>query len=331
MLFLPVLTTSSLVSLPDVDTENPFVIEVYNKWIQSLVSVFGVDGLRIDTVKHVRKSFWPGFRSAAGVFSLGEVLDGDTTYTCAYQQQLDGLLNYPLYYLMIQAFQNSDGNMSLLASTIPTTQKSCRDATLLGTFSENHDNPRFLSHTNDMHLNMNVIVFTILAGGIPIIYQGQEQGFSGGNDPSNREALWTSGFSTKGALYTLIASVNQIRNHEVFSSPAYLTSSTSVIYMDKHEIAIRKGNILGIFSNTGINGAHRNVNLDRHGFAANRVLVEILSCKNTTVDASGHLRVSVQQGMPQVSDSVPCSEICAKNLKIFYPSSGLKSSGICFL
>jgi glycosidase len=54
-----------------------------------------VDGLRIDTVKHVQQSFWPGYNFAAGVYCVGEVFDGDPTYTCPYQNYLDGLLNYP--------------------------------------------------------------------------------------------------------------------------------------------------------------------------------------------------------------------------------------------
>ena len=296
----PMLTLCSVVSLADVDTESSFVIKTYNDWIESLVSTFGVDGLRIDTVKHVRKPFWSGFKSAAGVFSMGEVFDGDASYTCAYQERLDGLLNYPLYYPMIRAFQNSRGSMSSLSSAISTVQKSCRDPTLLGTFSENHDNARFLSMTNDLHLNMNVIAFTILAGGIPIIYQGQEQGFSGGNDPSNREALWTSAFSTKSALYTLIASLNQIRNHEVFSNPSCLTSRTSVIYTDDHNIALRKGQIVSLFSNKGFNATNYNLTLTDHRFAVNQGVVEILSCKKSTVSKKGHLRVVVQQGRPQV-------------------------------
>lgn len=296
----PILTLRSIVSLPDVDTENPSVIKTYNDWIESLVSTFGVDGLRIDTVKHVQKSFWSGFKSAAGVFSIGEVFDGDASYTCAYQEQLDGLLNYPLYYPMIRAFQNSRGSMSSLSTAISTVQKSCRDPTLLGTFSENHDNARFLSLTNDLHLNMNVIAFTILAGGIPIIYQGQEQGFAGGNDPSNREALWTSAFSTKSALYTLIASLNQIRNHEVFSNPTYLTSPTSVMYTDDHNIALRKGQIVSLFSNMGANATNYTLTLTDQGFTANQGVVEIVSCKNLTVSKTGNLRVIVQQGMPQV-------------------------------
>lgn len=55
-----------------------------------------VDGLRIDTVKHVNKDFFPAFNEAAGVYCIGEVLDGGPQYTCDYQNVLDGLLNYPM-------------------------------------------------------------------------------------------------------------------------------------------------------------------------------------------------------------------------------------------
>jgi alpha-amylase len=55
-----------------------------------------VDGLRVDTVKHVQKSFWPSFNKAAGVYSVGEIFDGNPAYTCDYQKYMDGVLNYPM-------------------------------------------------------------------------------------------------------------------------------------------------------------------------------------------------------------------------------------------
>ncbi|KAI4238033.1 MAG: hypothetical protein LQ349_001415, partial [Xanthoria aureola] len=288
-----------IVSLPDIDTTAASVRQTYDQWIRSLVSVFGVDGLRIDTVRHVEKSFWSDFNAAAGVYTLGEVFDGDITYTCPYQEQLHGLLNYPLYYSLTKTFEDASSKTTLLAAAITTIQASCRDPTLLATFSENHDNPRFLSQRNDLNAQMNVIVFTILAGGIPIIYQGQEQGFSGGNDPANREALWDSGYSTKTPLYMLIASVNQIRNHEVFASPEYLTDSTSVIYTDDHHIALQKGNIVSLYSNEGSNGTSSNITLENTRFQGNQPIVEILTCRNSTTDSNGNLRVTVQEGLPQ--------------------------------
>lgn len=55
-----------------------------------------VDGIRVDTVRHVQKDFWPGFNKAAGVYCVGEVFDGDAGFTCPYQEVMDGVLNYPV-------------------------------------------------------------------------------------------------------------------------------------------------------------------------------------------------------------------------------------------
>ena len=36
------------VPLPDLDTQNPTVIQRYGEWIQNLVKEYNIDGLRID-------------------------------------------------------------------------------------------------------------------------------------------------------------------------------------------------------------------------------------------------------------------------------------------
>jgi len=62
--------------MPDLNTESPRVVEILHDWIEDLVRTYSIDALRIDTVKHVRKDFWPGFINAAGVVAMGEVLHG---------------------------------------------------------------------------------------------------------------------------------------------------------------------------------------------------------------------------------------------------------------
>jgi alpha-amylase len=64
----------NVLPLPDLNTEDPMVVETLNTWVKWLVDEFNVDGLRIDTVKHIRKDFWPGFVQTSGVFTLGEVM-----------------------------------------------------------------------------------------------------------------------------------------------------------------------------------------------------------------------------------------------------------------
>lgn len=61
------------VPLPDLDTEDNDIVQMLNTWVANLTKTYSVDGLRIDTVKHIRKDFWPDFAKSAGVFTLGEV------------------------------------------------------------------------------------------------------------------------------------------------------------------------------------------------------------------------------------------------------------------
>ena len=62
--------------MPDLDTESPYVVRTLHAWIHDLVKKYNVDALRIDTVKHIRKDFWPDFVRSAGVAAMGEVLHG---------------------------------------------------------------------------------------------------------------------------------------------------------------------------------------------------------------------------------------------------------------
>lgn len=101
---------------------------------------------------------------------------------------------------------------------INTVVSQCRDSTVLGSFSENHDQPRFASKTQDYTLAKNIVAFTILADGIPIIYQGQEQHYSavgGSNAPYNREAIWLSKYDTEATLYQFIKTLNNIRTYAI--------------------------------------------------------------------------------------------------------------------
>ena len=186
------------ITMPDIKTDNPQVASQMNSWIKSLVSTYSVDGLRIDSVKNVNKDFFPPWCKSAGVFCMGEVSEGLANYTYPYQQYMDSILDYPLYYAINRVFQKQTNMSDLVVNLAACTENAkdgCKDATLLGTFFENHDNPRFPSFTNDMSLVKNALAFSIMSDGIPVVYQGQEQHFAGGDDPGCREALWLSGYA----------------------------------------------------------------------------------------------------------------------------------------
>ena len=75
------------VPLADVNTEDDGVVNTLNSWVRNLVETYAIDGLRIDTVMHVRKDFWPAFAQAAGVFTLGEVEHQNTSYVAEYTRE----------------------------------------------------------------------------------------------------------------------------------------------------------------------------------------------------------------------------------------------------
>ncbi|KAK3397706.1 alpha-amylase A precursor [Sordaria brevicollis] len=246
---------SNVVSLPDLKTEK--------------------DGLRIDSVKHVEKSFWPGFESAAGVYAMGEVFQGDPVYLAPYQSYISGLLDYASYYWTVNAFQSTSGSISALANGINTLKAAAIDLSLYGSFLENHDQARFAHKTSDM-----AIAFTMLKDGIPIIYQGQEQHYAGSDTPYNREALWLSGYSTNSELYTWIKRLNQLRTHAISKDDSYLSYRAWPIYSDSHTIAMRKGStgkqVVGVFTNVGASSSTTvTLSSSASGFSANQQITDV--------------------------------------------------------
>ncbi|KAI9035000.1 alpha-amylase [Aspergillus affinis] len=306
------------VSLPDLDTTKSEVQDIWYDWVGGLVSNYSIDGLRIDTVKHVQKDFWPGYNDAAGVYCIGEILDGDASYTCPYQEVIDGVLNYPIYYPLLNAFKSTSGSISDLYNMINTVKSDCPDSTLMGTFIENHDNPRFASYTDDIALAKNVAAFTILADGLPIIYAGQEQHYAGGEDPANREATWLGKYNTDSELYKLIAASNAIRNHAISTDKEYVNYKNNPIYKDDSTIAMRKGfdgaQIITILSNQGSSGSSYTLSLDGTGFSSGDKVTEIYTCTALTVDSDGKVPVPMDGGSPRAlfpTEKLSGSSLCS--------------------
>lgn len=85
------------------------------------------------------------------------------------------------------------------------------DIDALGSFFDNHDNARFLSiYQGNITGFKNAACFALTARGIPFFYYGDEQTFSGGNDPANRESLWDA-MNTDSDMYKFVATINKAR------------------------------------------------------------------------------------------------------------------------
>jgi len=150
-----------LANLPDLDQSNSFVRNTLKQWVGSTVSKYGFDGLRVDTSPEVPKDFWSEYSQSAGVFTIGEVFNGDPDYVSGYQGPLDATLNYPMYYKLKNAFQSKDTMQNIHEGV---QQNSVfRDVSVLGNFLDNHDNKRFLNSNGDTTVLKNGLAYIIFA------------------------------------------------------------------------------------------------------------------------------------------------------------------------
>jgi alpha-amylase len=117
--------------------------------------------LRIDTIPEVPKWFWKEFSDAAGVYQVGEVFDPRLDYVADYQNYVDAVLNYPLYFAMKNVFQ-SGHSMREIEYTLGEVKAKFKDPSILGVFVNNHDNPRFLFNSQSYKNFVNSLALSIL-------------------------------------------------------------------------------------------------------------------------------------------------------------------------
>jgi alpha-amylase len=146
-------TGDDIVALADLDTEDDTVTKIMEDWTKSLVANYSIDGIRIDAAKHVNTDYLAKVGKAAGVFSTGEVYEGDVNIACDYQNYIPSIPNYPIYFAMIKTFTR--GNTSALSNELEIAKDVCHDVTSLASFSENHDLPRFPSYTKDLSVSIS--------------------------------------------------------------------------------------------------------------------------------------------------------------------------------
>ncbi|MEU1029454.1 pullulanase-type alpha-1,6-glucosidase [Streptomyces mirabilis] len=229
--------------LDDLWTERPEVVsgmeKIYEKWVRD----FGVDGFRIDTVKHVDMEFWTQWATALdryaaergrkNFFMFGEVYSADTSITSPYvtQGRLDATLDFP-FQDAARSYASQGGSAKKLASVFGDDYKYTTDkanAYEQVTFLGNHDMGRigyFLNQDNPKATDAELVkkdelanALMFLSRGNPVVYYGDEQGFTGaGGDKDARQTM----FASKVADYLDDDELGTDRTH---ASDAYDTSA----------------------------------------------------------------------------------------------------------
>ena len=269
-----------LSGLPDLKQENEWVAQTLLDWISDIISKYNIDGIRIDTIMEVPKTFWDSFRNSAGVFQIGEAFNGDINYVADYQNHLDSVFNYPLYYTIQSSFcgsfTNLEGYWFNSRPIYPAPQYAA-------TFVENHDNPRFLNRCNDRSKFTNAAIFSLLWEGIPVFYYGGEQYYAGGADPNNREPLWDN-YNTGTELYRLLGVTNNLRK-----SKSIWNYDIIQRYSDDNFYAFTRGDVLACFTNT--NSLTRYITY--HSFSDGDTLCNVLYDGDCVTVSGGSITINM--------------------------------------
>jgi glycosidase len=242
--------------LDDLNTENPVVRtalrDAYGYWIKEV----GVDAFRVDTVKFAPVDFWndffhsteaaaPGMLAVAKAtgrsdfFAFGEVFevpdpmdDAADRKVVSYlgtpsQPALPSVLGFPLYAEIGRVF----------AQGKPTAYMRYRlerlmDPTLypdpyrVPNFIDNHDVRRFLAVGSGQGF-LQALAFLYTVPGIPVVYQGTEQGFT-----ETRAAMFQGGyhsdashFNVQGAVYLRLKKLAAMRR----ANPALVRGDLQVL------------------------------------------------------------------------------------------------------
>lgn len=216
----------TLFDLADLNQENP-TIDAYMKSAAQLFQQHGVDGFRLDAIKHISwgwaYSFANSVYSYGDSFMFGEWYQGNTddplyhdSYKFANKSGIS-MLDFPLNTAIRSVF-GSNANFSEIESVLAQEAADFTWKEDLVTFIDNHDMARLLSVNNNNNRLHEALTFVLTGRGIPCIYYGTEQYLhndtSGGTDPYNRPMM--SGFSTNTTAYTLINRLSALRR----SNPA---------------------------------------------------------------------------------------------------------------
>jgi alpha-amylase len=203
--------------LDDLFTEHPRVvqgmIDIYEAWIRD----FGIDGFRIDTMKHVNDEFWQRFgpqvlayarqHGKREFFMFGEVFDTTKSFTSHFttHDRVQAVLDFP--------FQKAAQDFA--ANSFPTDQlrdffagddwytDADSNVYQLPTFLGNHDMGRmgrFVTVANAGADDAELLArdrlahqLLYLSRGNPVVYYGDEQGFTGdGGDQDARQDMFPS-------------------------------------------------------------------------------------------------------------------------------------------
>jgi alpha-amylase len=188
--------TSCVSGLPDFKTELPEVADYLYKAHLGLAKRVGLDGFRLDTVKHVTHEFWQEHRRRVRAelgndfFLIGEVWGGDAQSLDPWfaGDEMDAGFDFGFQGSTLGWLQGR-GRTAAFDHYLKSRDK-VRAGHLLSPYLSSHDVPGALFQLHgDKQLFRLAVALELTASGLPMIYYGEEVGRPGGDWPDNRSDM----------------------------------------------------------------------------------------------------------------------------------------------
>ena len=215
--------------IPTLDLEREEVCDPMTDSALHWVKNFEFDGYRHDACKHIPLNYWRmlthKMKSAMperNMWQIGETY-GSVELIGSYVKSgmIDSQFDFNLYHNSRDVIVDEGRSMRLIAATVEESEAAYGSHHTMGNITGNHDKPRFISLAGgDMPLwgiddkaegwHREVVVGDMDKGhaglqllkaiittvpGVPCIYQGDEYGGPGANDPDNRDMMTFEGYN----------------------------------------------------------------------------------------------------------------------------------------
>jgi glycosidase len=225
--------------LPDFNFTNPDALAWSVNNAVTWAKNTGVDGYRLDAVKHIESSWIYNLRTRVreeiesqtgeSFYMVGETYSPDIGLISSYVDpltQLDGQFDFPLRAELSRTILRRDGSLVDLANFMASSSGAYHPQSVMSTFIGNHDLPRAIHIAEDTPMfgdwdsgqsrawdnrptqpnykapyERLAMAFTFLmtSPGVPLIYYGDEIGLAGAGDPDNRRFMQWDGIDANQA------------------------------------------------------------------------------------------------------------------------------------
>lgn len=211
-------------------TVDAYLKDAIDYWLD-----LGVDGIRVDAVKHMpmgwQKNWLSSIYEEHSVFVFGEWFNGgtgnDSEMTAFANDSGMSLLDFRFANAVRGALGDDSMTMQELYAVMEATQTDYDEVLDQVTFIDNHDMSRFATlsggNTRDVE---NAYVLLMTSRGIPTIYYGTEQYATGGSDPENRGDMVS--FNQDSTAYRVIRALAPLRKN----NPAAAYGTTAERWMN---------------------------------------------------------------------------------------------------